>query len=393
MIKDYLKLTDDPKEIREIAERLICDVTIDVGGDKKQFYTPLMLSKMKADIEKHWPEVTSEQKEQMVFRFVYDFWVYGSSIHEEFYLHLIEKTDAEKREYMLRMNRTVYAQYLNGAAGPDRVEKLEDKYRLYQILKPYYKRDVIEIRSMDDLDVFTDFAKKHKVFVVKPANCSVGMGIHKSSMNDFGDDYKAAMESIISEGEAIHKRHPSKVSRMVLEELIEQDESLAAFHRDSVNAVRATAVRGKDGRIHIYHPWIKVGMRGSFVATAARDGFVSEIDPITGILISDGYQETGDIYTHHPDTGLQIKGFQIPKWDELIGFVDELMNEMPDYRCIAWDLVLTPTGWCVMEGNYSGEFIFQLINGRGYKKEFEDLIGWRSEKNFWWEDAEKYAHN
>ena len=32
MIKDYLKLTDDPKEIKEIAQRLIKDITIDVGG-------------------------------------------------------------------------------------------------------------------------------------------------------------------------------------------------------------------------------------------------------------------------------------------------------------------------------------------------------------------------
>ena len=32
MIKEYLKITDDPKEIRENAERLINDITIDIGG-------------------------------------------------------------------------------------------------------------------------------------------------------------------------------------------------------------------------------------------------------------------------------------------------------------------------------------------------------------------------
>jgi len=46
-----------------------------------------------------------------------------------------------------------------------------------------------------------------------------------------------------------------------------------------------------------------------------------------------------------------------------------------------------------MEGNYSGEFTFQLINGRGYKKEFEELIDWKYEKTFWWEDEEPFCHN
>ena len=244
IIKEYLKITDDPKEIREIAERLVKDITIDIGGVHKTFYTPLMLSKMDEEIQHYDPSATPSEREELRYKFIYDYWVYGCTVDEEFYLHLKDKTDAEKREYMVRQIRNIYVRHLNWDAGPDRVEKLEDKYRLYQILKPYYKRDVIEIRTLDDLELFTTFAKKHKVFVVKPADFSFGIGVHKFSMDGFGEDYKAAMKSILSEGEAIHEKHPSKVSRMVLEELIDQDESLAVLHRDSVNGIRATAVRG-----------------------------------------------------------------------------------------------------------------------------------------------------
>ena len=393
MIKDYLKLTDDPQKIKDIAQRLIKDITIDVGGVHKTFYTPLMLSKMDEEIHHYAPELTPEEREELRYKFIYDYWVYGCTVDEEFYLHLKDKIDAEKREYMVRQIRNIYVRHLNWDAGPNRVEKLEDKYLLYQILKPYYKRDVIEIRTLDDLNVFTDFAKKHKVFVVKPADFSFGIGVHKFSMDCFGEDYSAALESILSEGKAIHEKHPSKVSRMVLEELIDQDDSLAVLHINSVNGIRATAVRGKDGMIHIFHPWIKVGVGGTFVASAALDGFDAEIDDKTGIVITDGYQESGNIYKVHPDSGITIKGFQIPKWDELIVFVDEIMKALPGYNYVGWDLVLTPNGWCVMEGNYSGEFTFQLINGRGYKKEFEELIGWKYDKEFWWEGSERYTHN
>ena len=51
MISDYLKITDDPKEIREIAERLVKDITINIRGGIKTFYTPLMLSKMDEEIQ------------------------------------------------------------------------------------------------------------------------------------------------------------------------------------------------------------------------------------------------------------------------------------------------------------------------------------------------------
>ncbi len=392
MFSDFLKITEDPKEIRAIAERLMQEATHNLKGVHKRFYTPLMLSKMREEIEHYAPEASEAEKEEMQYRFIYDYWVYGCTVEEEFYLGLKDKNDAEKREYMVRQLRNVYVRHLNWDAGPDRVDQLEDKYRLYLRLKPYYKRDVIEVRSMSDYELFADFAAKHREFVVKPADFSFGIGVHKVSLADFGGDAHAALESILSEGQAIHEKHPSKVSRMVLEELIDQDESLAVLHPNSVNGIRATAVRGKDGKIHIYHPWIKVGVGGTFVASAALDGFDAEIDPETGVVITDGYQESGNVYEIHPDSGIRIKGFQIPKWDELVQFVEELMNEMSEYKYIGWDLVLTPKGWCVMEGNYSGEFTFQLINGRGYKKEFEELIGWKFEKDFWWQGSERYTH-
>lgn len=134
MIKDYLKLTDDPKEIEAIGEHLLNDVTINIKGNDRKFYTPLMLSKMDEEIKHYAPEATQREREELRYKFIYDYWVYGCSVDEEFYLHLKDRTDAEKREYMARQFRNVYINHLNEAAGQDRVVKLEDKYRLYQIL-------------------------------------------------------------------------------------------------------------------------------------------------------------------------------------------------------------------------------------------------------------------
>ena len=58
MFSDFLKITEDPKEIRAIAERLMQEATHNLKGVHKRFYTPLMLSKMLEEIEHYAPEAS-----------------------------------------------------------------------------------------------------------------------------------------------------------------------------------------------------------------------------------------------------------------------------------------------------------------------------------------------
>lgn len=377
-LASYMKNTDDPSEMIRIARKIV--------EDYPTIYTPLMLEKMREDVNNYIPAATPHEKENMLYRSVYDFWAFGCTVDEEFFLRFYEKTDAEKQEYLVTRLRDIYVHHLNSGGGEERINLLGDKYRFYKKLEPFFLRDVIEVSSEQDFPAFESFVKKHSEFVIKPSDFYCGIGVRKATLQDYNNDPHYAFETILNEGKAIKDRHPSRNGKMVLEEIIQQDPTLKALHPNSVNAVRASAVRGKDGKIHLFHPWIKVGVNGTFVASAALDGFDAEIDPETGVVITDGYQENGSVYQVHPNTGIRIKGLQIPKWNELIELVDELMKKLPEYGYIGWDLVLTPKGWCVMEGNYSGEFTYQMINNRGYKKEFEELIGWKYEKQYWWQE-------
>ena len=377
---EYMKKTDDLDEIISIAHK-ICE-------EKKRIYSPSTMQKMFQKVEDHMPDATPEEKEALVYRAIYDWWAFGANVDEEFYYGFNHKTVAEKEEYMVDNMRSVYVEHLDTGDKAELIRQMENKYLLYKRLEPYYKRDVIELVGESDYEIFAEFVKKHHSFVVKPADWSSGIGIHKVSMDQYDNDPRIAFNSILNEGEDIKKNHTRRDSNMVLEELIQQDESMAVLHRGSVNAIRATAVRGKDGDIHIFHPWIKVGMNGKFVASAAQDGFAAEVDVKTGVVITDGYQEDGHVFEVHPNTGVRIKGFKIPRWNEMLTMVDELMEQLPEYGYVGWDLVLTGNGWVVMEGNYSGNFSFQMINGRGFKREFEELIGWKFDKEYWWQAKE-----
>ena len=108
MLKDYLKITDDPKTTREIATRLIDEVTINIKGNIRKFYTSLMLSKMDEEILHYTPTASPEEREGLRYEFIYDYWVYGCTVDEEYYLHLKDMTASDKKEYMGRQLRNIY---------------------------------------------------------------------------------------------------------------------------------------------------------------------------------------------------------------------------------------------------------------------------------------------
>lgn len=372
-----IKITEDRSEMEAIGRQIV--------EQEGRIYTPLMLSKIMERIEEGMPDASEEERLEMLYRSVYDFWVYGNNIDEEFYLRFYEKGHEEKLSYMVNRVRSVYVDHLCSGGGRERIDQLEMKYRAYLKLKPFYKREIIEISDESDYSEFEAFTSRHPVFVVKPSDYCYGIGVRKVDISEY-PSARSAFDDILAEGVATKKRHPSRQSSVVVEELIEQCPELAALHPNSVNAIRATAVRDKDGDIRILHPWIKCGIGGGFVASAALDGgFDAEIDPDTGIVITDGYSENGNVYVTHPDSGIKIKGFRIPRWDDLKLTVHQLMDELPEYGYVGWDLVLTNDGWCVMEGNYSGEFTWQLIRGCGGRREFEEIIGWKMDKEFWWQ--------
>ena len=141
--------------------------------------------------------------------------------------------------------------------------------------------------------------------------------------------------------------------------------------------------------MHLF-TFLRMGSGGGVIDNATAGGLAAAIDPETGIVTSEACREDMSRMLSHPDTGVQILGMQIPRWQELLALVDQLARVVPMQPFVGWDLALTPDGWCVVEGNYSGEFMFQLMNGRGYRREFEELIGWKLETEFWWECSEHF---
>lgn len=349
---------------------------------KASRYTDALLESIDETIRHHMPNATEQEREDIFYRSIYDYWTYGSSIQEEFYFDFLHKTDAQKRQYVTIMQHVLYCKHLN---KQEDAHLLMNKYETYCLLKDFYKRDVILIQNDDDYPVFCEFVKKHPVFVVKPTDWWQAMGVYKETCTGTTEQLRRELfYKLLDKGVQYQSQNrDGKEISVVLEELIDQGEELKRFHPQSVNCVRCNTIR-VDGKVQIYRPSLKMGIHGRFVSSGFLRCPIAGINAVTGVIETVGVTEDLKRYKTHPDTGETIIGNQIPAWDELKKLAVEIANQFPTLNFIGWDLAWSTKGWCVMEGNEKPEFGWQRTWGFAGRKEFEDLIGWKNDKEFWW---------
>ncbi len=370
-----IKTTNDPLEMAEIGKNLF---------RKRRLFTKNQVEEVKHTIKRFMPNSTEKELDDFFYRYYYDYMMYGFAAEQEFCYHLLDKTHEEKSKYLSHASKFLYYSRLNKRSS---MHILEDKYEAYLLLKDYYGREVIKVINDTDYPIFENFIKRFPVFVVKPIDLSNGLGVHKIDANEYPDKY-SLFKYILGVSDEFDKSQDYKWSNArgaVLEEIIQQDESINSMNRSSVNGIRLTTIR-VNGKIHIYYPWIKVGSGGEFVVSAILGGFDACINAETGIVETDGFLESGKKIQFHPDTNCKIKGFQIPRWKELIQIAKEVASKMDStINYVGWDFVLTPKGWVIMEGNFYGDAMWQMCYDKGMKEDFENLIGWKPEKKYWWQ--------
>lgn len=371
---ENIKITNNSEEMIQIAKELVR-----INQSK---YSDKVIKIIRQSVKSHLLNKSEDEIEKTFWLSIYYYWVYGCTVDEFFYYRLFEKSYKEIKEYVLAHERVLYLQQLN---REEDAYLLNNKYETYKLLKDYFLRDVVLIKTEDDLPSFLEFSKKHNEFVVKPVDSGCGHGVHRGSVVNLSEkeivDY---FYSLILEAEQNTNKYGRNGQKaLLLEEIIAQVNELSVIHPASVNGIRIVTLRINNA-VKIYQAWWKIGCGGQFVTSAVYGTMDAGIDVDTGVVDTPGVTEKLEIREYHPDTGIRIVGYQIPKWNELIQTVKRMAELLPTISYVGWDMVLTKKGWCVMEGNFRGDFMWQMYRNKGCKKEFENIIGWKLEKDFWW---------
>ena len=291
--------------------------------------------------------------------------MYGAKLIAYYMLGYNELTEKEVSEYVNEADRKLYLRYLN----QDTAQFTLNKYDTYKEFSKYYKRDITLISGVYDYKKFEEFCSKHTMFVKKPHSSCSGRGVELIDTSN--EDLKELFRKLVIENKAF-----------IMEEKIAQDEQMAKLHPNSVNTIRMLPLIDKNGEVVIHKPFLKIGQEGSFVDNGGAGGILALIDSKTGKVISDGMDEMRREYIEHPNTNITFKGFQIPKWRELVDMMIEISKIKPQGRYLGWDVALSKKGWVVVECNSATGFIGQQMPmKKGIKKEFEELIGWADVPN------------
>lgn len=302
---------------------------------------------------------SAKQRKELIIDMVYSLHRFGC-MFDEYFLYNFSMLNKKGREtFVTDKIRWEYYEKMNSSDG---IEIFNDKKKTYDLFKEYYLRDLVLITNKSDKQIFVDFVKKHKDFIIKPYNSSGGRGVCKKSVTE---------ENIIGE---LFEELISDGSGFICEEIIIQSQELSSFHPFSVNTVRFTTIKDDSG-INLFYPLLRTGVGGSLIDNATGGGIFALIDPESGVVYTKAKDEKGNSFFAHPDTGVIYPGFKLPEWEKAVELVKNLASVMEDMCYVGWDIAHTDKGWVMVEGNPRGQMIMmQLFHKNGFKSELESYI-------------------
>lgn len=295
---------------------------------------------------------------------------YGFPPEEYFILQLEGKSDEKVNEYVSDFEHVEIAEKMNKAKNQ---AIFDDKVLTYKYFKQYYHRAcVFAESSKNGAQKMRVFLIQHGDFIMKPIERAGGNGIEIVHKND-----KKALEV------AIDKLLNHYKYGVFIEQLIDQDNTMEMLHPQSVNTVRIPIIRVSEEETIIFHPFLRIGRGNAVVDNAGSGGIICALDEKTGIVVATR-DEYGVSYETHPESNVQILGFQVPRWNEAVDTARELAQVIPTNRYTGWDLALTENGWVMVEGNARGQFVWQYATLEGCRDEMRELFEKMNIKHKWY---------
>ncbi len=236
-----------------------------------------------------------------------------------------------------------------------------NKWKVYQYLKPYYKREICLVTGLEHKESFYKLLKEKGMLFCKPLCGSLGekTRIVKNTERMSGNFFEDLLEYYAPEG-------------FLAEEVIHQTEFMMRLNPTSVNTLRIMTIR-LDDRICMYFEF-KIGEMFSIVDNLGKRSLICGVDEKDGTIIS-AFNKNRSPFEKHPHTQAQVVGAVIPRFSEAVELAKELARYYPGYRYLSWDLALTDEGWVIVELNGKGGVCgFQEVYNCGIRRDMEEYL-------------------
>lgn len=272
---------------------------------------------------------------------------YGLALTDYLTYEIYRRSKDERKEYVgVRMQNTFYEQVSPSA------------YKALFSEKPVFLREFAEytnrsflVPQADNYEAFQAFLNTQDVIMAKPYDGVGGHGVEKVYTKDI-EDPKAYFDHCIK-------------NRIYLEELVHQHPQMNVLCPASVNTMRIMTYYDH-GNPRILWMGLRIGDGIHPVDNFHAHGMVVGIDQATGKLTGSAINTDNEVFTHHPTTGVQIDGFQIPCFEEAKALVLKAARKSDKILVVGWDVAISENGPVLIEGNRRPGFVLpQMVDSCG----------------------------
>lgn len=286
---------------------------------------------------------------------LYWYYFYGHDFNDYCTFRFWEKSSEEKKSYIsLRRNDKLRF----ALSTPAVYKTLLDKAEFNKCYSKYVVRKWLDCRVASDMEIL-QFAKSFPRVVAKPIGDYGGHGV------------------LVVNGGDLTITPPSMLRKegYILEECIENVDSIKRIAPASLNTIRIVTLIDKDGKLHILAALLRMGNGKDHTDNYHAGGMACPIDVNTGKLFGKAYGMECAEYEVHPLSNIKFDGYEVEGFDDCVSMVYDIASVVPDARYVGWDFAVTPTGIELLEGNIPpGEDITQIAAGRGLWNEIIEKI-------------------
>ena len=141
--------------------------------------------------------------------------------------------------------------------------------------------------------------------------------------------------------------------RSVIQECVNQNESLKSISKNSLNTMRIATLLSKKGSVILLGAFIRFGHENSIVDNSSSGGIAVGIDLQKGTLKETGYDFKSRVHKVHPTSGVTFKDFKIPFWNEITALAEKTQLTFPYYKLLGVDIAVSDAGPLIIEINAS----------------------------------------
>ncbi|MDO5316133.1 MAG: sugar-transfer associated ATP-grasp domain-containing protein [bacterium] len=180
-------------------------------------------------------------------------------------------------------------------------------------------------------------------------------------------------EGALNEKETVENLFEQFGKDYIIQEKVIQHAEMSRLNPTSLNTLRVLSFRHGD-EVTIIYAVVRIGRKDRVVDNETSGGINADIDLSNGRIVDCAYGTPSEKRILCTDIGTELKGFEIPSFNQTLDIVKELHLRLPYFHLIGWDFGIDEQGRPVMiEWNRCPD-LSQTAHGPAFGEMTEEIV-------------------